>query len=217
MPLCRSAARPAHGHSRRALPAPPPSGGADRLLHHAGECGVCGRHGCAVVASTPERAHDVRPASAAGSPASGQLTRSPWGQSGPWVIDASSTPAGFSACRGVRQSDSGEIRVGLNAQLDLTMSTPADRATAPQARVRMSRCVPGAIARRCPVRSMPRAGSPSRSTADRPHHGRGEPARNVRGGPGRHVSGAHGGLPRPLGCAERLRQRPRASVSQGRN
>ncbi len=72
---------------------------------------------------------DARPPQA--GPASGQLTRAPWGQSGPWIIDASSTPAGFSTCRGVRQSDSGEIRVGLNAQLDMTMSTPADRAMAP--------------------------------------------------------------------------------------
>lgn len=64
-------------------------------------------------------------------PATGQLTRSPWGRSGPWTIDASHTPAGFSTCRAVRQSDSGEIRVGLNAQLDMTMSTPADRAMAP--------------------------------------------------------------------------------------
>ncbi|AVO45780.1 hypothetical protein [Phreatobacter cathodiphilus] len=74
-------------------------------------------------------ASDPRPPQAA--PASGQLTRTPWGRSGPWTIDASSTPAGFSTCRAVRQSDSGEIRIGLNAQLDMTMSTPADRATAP--------------------------------------------------------------------------------------
>lgn len=91
-----------------------------------------GAAGAGAPASPPPQsspmASDPRPPQAGPS---GQLTRSHWGQSGPWTIDASHTPAGFSTCRAVRQSDSGEIRIGLNAQLDMTMSTPADRATAP--------------------------------------------------------------------------------------
>lgn len=69
----------------------------------------------------------------AGMPAPGaaNLVRAPWGRSGSWTIDSSRTPTGFSACRAVGMSNSGEIRVGLNAQLDLTMSVPADRAMAP--------------------------------------------------------------------------------------
>ncbi|QCK88467.1 hypothetical protein E8L99_23260 [Phreatobacter aquaticus] len=59
------------------------------------------------------------------------LMRSPWGRSGSWTIDSSRTQSGFSACRAVGMSNSGEIRVGLNAQLDMTMSVPADAAMAP--------------------------------------------------------------------------------------
>jgi hypothetical protein len=87
------------------------------------------------------------------TPAGGALTRAPWGRSGAWTIDSSRTPAAFSACRATGMSNSGEIRVGLNAQLDLTMSTPADRAMAPpgtRANVKLragndSESVPGSV------------------------------------------------------------------------
>jgi len=83
--------------------------------------------------SAPSMSSPGMPSQGGIAPAQGAagLTRSPWGRSGSWAIDSSRTPAGFSACRAVSMSNSGEIRVGLNAQLDLTMSVPADRAMAP--------------------------------------------------------------------------------------
>jgi hypothetical protein len=60
-----------------------------------------------------------------------QIARSPSGKAGAWTLDSSSTSRGFSACRASRMTDSGEIRIGLDAALDMSMSTPADRAMAP--------------------------------------------------------------------------------------
>ena len=60
-----------------------------------------------------------------------QVTRAPWGKTGAWTIESSSSPKGFSACRAIIMSNSGEIRIGLNAALEMTMSTPVDRVVAP--------------------------------------------------------------------------------------
>lgn len=77
----------------------------------------------------------ARPAPAGGAPSAPPPPRA-WGKSGAWTIvavdNARGLARGFSLCRAARTVPNGEVRIGLNTALDMTMSTALGVSTPPR-------------------------------------------------------------------------------------